>query len=162
MLKIDAFNIIATIVNLLVLFIAMRLLFFKPILNIIAKRQEEADKQFDEAAKKQEEADELKAQYESSLDNIEEEKRQVVQAARKDADDQYNKIVSEAENKADKIRQDAVDDAEKRKSQILKSAEKEIADMVVDAARKVVGTQSGADINVSLYNEFLDKAGDEQ
>ena len=162
MLKIDAFNIIATIVNLLVLFIALRLLFFKPILNIIAKRQEEADKQFDEAAKKQEEADELKAQYESSLDNIEEEKRQVVQAARKDADDQYNKIVSEAENKADKIRQDAVDDAEKRKSQILKSAEKEIADMVVDAARKVVGTQSGADINVSLYNEFLDKAGDEQ
>ncbi len=162
MLNINAFNIIATIVNLLILFIAMRLLFFKPILNIIAKRQEEADKQFDEAAKRQEEADELKAQYESSLENIEEEKKQVVQAARKDADEQYKKIVSEAEDKADKIRQDAVNEAENEKSQIMKAAEKEIADMVVDAARKVVGTQSGADIDASLYNQFLDKAGDEQ
>ena len=32
--------------------------------------------------------------------------------------------------------------------------------MVVDAATKVVGKQSGAEIDRSLYNEFLDKAGE--
>ena len=39
---------------------------------------------------------------------------------------------------------------------------REIADMVVDAAVKVVGKNSGADVDSSLYNEFLDKAGDKQ
>lgn len=52
--------------------------------------------------------------------------------------------------------------AENQKTQILKKAEKEIADMVVDAAVKVVGKNSGADVDSSLYNEFLDKAGDKQ
>ena len=36
---------------------------FKPVQKIIAARQAEADKQFDEAAAKQAEADGLKAQY---------------------------------------------------------------------------------------------------
>ena len=53
-------------------------------------------------------------------------------------------------------------EAENQKTQILKKAEKEIADMVVDAAVKVVGKNSGADVDSSLYNEFLDKAGDKQ
>lgn len=40
---------------------------FKPVQKIIAARQAEADKQFDEAAAKQAEADGLKAQYASQL-----------------------------------------------------------------------------------------------
>ena len=40
-----------------------------------------------------------------------------------------------------------------------KKAEKEIADMVVDAAAKVVAGNS-ADANSALYDTFLNKAGD--
>ena len=45
------------------------------------------------------------------------------------------------------------------KRQILKKAEKEIADMVVDAAAKVVASNS-KDTNAALYDTFLNKAGD--
>lgn len=160
MLRIDL-NLLWTIINLLVLFVAMKFLLFKPVQKIIAARQEEADRQFGEAAAKQAEADALKTQYTESLAGIEEEKKQTLQAARRDADTQYQKIVNDAENQARQIRQNAAFDAENQKAKILKSAEKEIADMVVNAATKVVGTQSGVDIDSSLYNEFLDKAGDE-
>ena len=51
------------------------------------------------------------------------------------------------------------DEAISQKEQILKKAEKEIADMVVDAAAKVVGSNS-ADTNAALYDTFLNKAGD--
>ena len=53
-------------------------------------------------------------------------------------------------------------EAESQKKRILKNTEKEIADMVVTAAQKVVGTQSGAKIDRSLYDEFLVKAGEKQ
>ena len=80
----------------------------------------------------------------------------------KKADAEYQRIVGDAESKAKQIKEDAAVEAENQKTQILKKAEKEIADMVVDAAVKVVGKNSGADVDSSLYNEFLDKAGDKQ
>ena len=162
MLKIDAFNIIEIIVNLLVLFVAVKLLFFKPILNIIAKRQEEADAQFDEAAKKQAEADALKEQYNNSLADIEEEKRREVAAARKEADEKGRKIVNDSREEAYKVQEKIVAEAKAEKDKIIKSAEKEIADMVVDATTKIVGSKSGAEIDSSLYDEFLGKAGDDK
>ena len=160
MLKIDAFNIIAIVINLLVLFVAIKLLFFKPILAIIAKRQEEADAQFDEAAKKQAEADELKSQYDTCLAGIEEEKRRVVSEARKEADAKGRKVVNDAREEAFKVQEKIVAEAKDERDKIIKSAEKDIADMVVDAATKIVGSKNGADIDSSLYDEFIGKAGE--
>ena len=160
MLKIDAFNIIAIVINLLVLFVAIKLLFFKPILAIIAKRQEEADAQFDEAAKKQAEADELKSQYDTCLAGIEEEKRRVVSEARKEADAKGRKVVNDAREEAFKVQEKIVAEAKAERDKIIKSAEKDIANMVVDAATKIVGSKNGADIDSSLYDEFIGKAGE--
>ena len=55
MLRLD-WNILFTVINLILLFIAMRVFLFKPVRKIIAARQEEADKQFAEAAASKEEA----------------------------------------------------------------------------------------------------------
>ena len=158
MLRLD-WNLLFTVINLLLLFVLMKIFLFKPVQKIIAARQAEADKQFDEAAAKQAEADGLKAQYAKSIASVEEEKSKAMQETMKKADAEYQRIVGDAESKAKQIKEDAAVEAENQKTQILK---KEIADMVVDAAVKVVGKNSGADVDSSLYNEFLDKAGDKQ
>ena len=78
---------------------------------------------------------------------------------RKTADEEYQRIVTDAHKTASQIKDDAEAEAISQKEQILKKAEKEIADMVVDAAAKVVGSNS-ADTNAALYDTFLNKAGD--
>ena len=161
MLRLD-WNLLFTVINLLLLFVLMKIFLFKPVQKIIAARQAEADKQFDEAAAKQAEADGIKAQYAKSIASVEEEKSKAMQETMKKADAEYQRIVGDAESKAKQIKEYAAVEAENQKTQILKKAEKEIADMVVDAAVKVVGKNSGADVDSSLYNEFLDKAGDKQ
>ena len=161
MLRLD-WNLLFTVINLLLLFVLMKIFLFKPVQKIIAARQAEADKQFDEAAAKQAEADGLKAQYAKSIASVEEEKSKAMQETMKKADAEYQRIVGDAESKAKQIKEDAAVEAENQKTLILKKDEKEIADMVVDAAVKVVGKNSGADVDSSLYNEFLDKAGDKQ
>lgn len=162
MLKIDPFNLICTIANLLILFAALKIFLFKPVQKIIAERQAQADAQLNEAAEKQAQADALKEQYNTSLANAEAEKKQILSTARKDADAQYQKIIDDAKTQARQIEENAVAEAESQKKRILKNTEKEIADMVVTAAQKVVGTQSGAKIDRSLYDEFLVKAGEKQ
>lgn len=49
MLQLDVWNVLFTIINLLILFVLMRIFLYKPVQKIIAKRQEEADRQFGEA-----------------------------------------------------------------------------------------------------------------
>ena len=159
MLRLD-WNILFTVINLILLFIAMRVFLFKPVRKIIAARQEEGAKQFAEAAACMEEAVKLKTQYTESLANAEKEKAQTLQTARKNADKEYQRIISDAESVAKQMKADAKAEAENQKTQILKKAEKEIADMVVDAAVKVVGEKSGSGTDHALYNEFIDKAGD--
>ena len=92
MLRLD-WNILFTVINLILLFIAMRVFLFKPVRKIIAARQEEADKQFAEAAASKEEAEKLKTQYTESLANAEKEKAQTLQTARKNADKEYQRII---------------------------------------------------------------------
>ncbi|MDD6402219.1 MAG: ATP synthase F0 subunit B [Lachnospiraceae bacterium] len=160
MLQLEFWNIALTVINLLILFVLMRIFLFKPVQKIIAKRQEEADKQFNEVKEKQNEADVLKSKYEEALSETETEKKKVLQEARKSADEEYQRIVKSARKEAEKIKIDAEADANSQKAQILKNAEKEIADMVIDATAKVVASEK-ATSNSAIYDRFLNKAGDE-
>ena len=99
MLRVD-WNLLLTIINLLLLFVLMRIFLFKPVQKIIAARQEEADRQFKEAGESKQAAEEARKQYEASLANAEEAKKQVLQEARQTADAEYKRIVSDAEKTA--------------------------------------------------------------
>ena len=161
MLKVDI-NLVFTIINLLVLFVAMRIFFFKPIKKIIEDRQAEADRQFEEAKEKQEQAEDLKNRYEASLAEAEMEKKKILAKTRKDADAEYQKILKDAQDAADDVVSSAVSKAESQKEQILKSAKSEIASMVVDAASKVVCGAGNADADSALYDKFLNEAGEKE
>mgnify|MGYP000785194576 CR=1 FL=1 len=77
MLRVD-WNLLLTIINLLLLFVMMRIFLFKPVQKIIAARQAEADRQFKEADESKQAAEEARKQYEASLANAEETKKQAV------------------------------------------------------------------------------------
>ena len=160
MLRID-FNLIFTVINILLLFGGLWLVLFKPVRKILDERQAEADREYDDAKKKQAEADAAKEQYDASLAEIDQTRKETLDEARKKADDEYQRIIGHAEAQAKDITDRAQTEAENQKKKILKSAEEQIADMVVEAAGKVAGTAEGADFDLSLYDEFLSKkAGD--
>ena len=162
MLRIDI-NLIFTVINILILAVAMRFLLFKPVKDIIAKRKEEADQEYEKAIATQKEADALRQQYDDSLRQLEEERKETLRTARRNADAEYQRIVGSAEEKAASIKSDAQIQAESTRQQVLKRAEREIADMVLEAATKITGDATeGKQINSALYDEFLSKAGDRQ
>ena len=160
MLRID-YNLIFTVINILVLFGGLWFVLFKPVRKILDERQAEADREYNEAKEKQAEADALKEQYDASMATLEEDRRQVLSEARTKADSEYQRIVGHAEDQAREITDRAVAEAENQKKKILKSAEEEIADMVVTAAGKVAGSAGGADFDRALYDDFLAKKAED-
>ncbi len=161
MLRID-FNLIFTVINILVLFGGLWLVLFKPVRKILDERQAEADREYDDAKQKQAEADAAKEQYDASLAEIDQTRKDTLDEARKKADEEYQRIIGHAQAQAKDITDRATTEAENQKKKILKSANEQIADMVVEAAGKVAGSAEGADFDRSLYDEFLSKkAGDD-
>lgn len=157
MLKID-FGLVYTAINLLVLYILLKLFLFKPIHKVLEERQRRIDQSFAEADEAKASAEALERQHSDSLQGIEEEKRQVMAEARKKASAEYDRIVDSANTKAAGIVEKAKTEAAAQKEDMLQKARGEITELVVNATARVAGVSSEGDS--SLYDDFLKKAGE--
>ena len=158
MLKLDLWNIVFTVINLLVLYFAMSKFLIGPVTAIMEKRKELIDGQLEHAAKTEEEALQLKADYEKDLSSAKEESRAIVEKARNDGKAEYDRIVKEADEKASEIISKANKTIELERQKTLQDMESEIAGLALAAAAKIMNDKQ--DDNTALYNKFLAKAGD--
>lgn len=159
MLKIDI-NLLFTVINLLLLFVVVRVFLFNPIKKVMAKRQEEFDKQYTDAQATTDKANELKKKYEDSLNNVDEEKSAIMNEARMKASEEHDRIVADAQKEAARIIETARKAAAIEKEKTIKDAKEQIADLVVAATAKVVASGQGEDADRELYNQFLAKTGE--
>ena len=160
MLSVSYWNLLFTVINLLILFVLLKLFLFKPVGKIIAKRQQEIDEQLSDADTQKAEAAALKEQYEASVQALEAEKDQRRADAQKAATEEYDRIVADAQGQADEIITEAKAEAETEKAKILRQAESDITDMLLAATSKVAAAHCGEESDRRLYDEFLTKAGD--
>lgn len=160
MLKFD-WNILWTFINLIIFFVLMKVFLFKPIKKTLDKRKELIDKQFKDADDAQKQADELKAQYQSELEDVEQEKKQILVDARADAKKEYNKIIDRAQGDADRIKSDARAAAEFETLKARRAVKEELAALAMETAEKVIGESVSPELDSDLYDKFLNESSDE-
>ncbi|MGN1123359.1 MAG: F0F1 ATP synthase subunit B [Eubacterium sp.] len=159
MLKFD-WNILFTLINLVIFYFLIRRFLFKPILNAMDKRREMIDKQFKEADEAKSQAQELKNEYEAQLDGVENEKKQIISDARKNAKQEYNKILDKAQADADKLKADAKRSSDLACEKAKLAVKEEIASLAMEAAQKVVESSTSPQTDSDLYDEFLNESSD--
>lgn len=160
MLNVSPWNLLFIVVNLLVLLALMKKFLYKPVLNIIAKRQELIDSQFAQAQASQEEAKQLKEEYEGCLADAKAQQGSILKEAKVQAGIEYDKILAEADEKAKQMIEDAKKVSLYEKEKAIKDAESEIAKLAVAAASKIVSQASDEKNDYVIYEEFLKKAGE--
>ena len=84
MLRLD-WNLLFTVINLLILYVLMKRFLFKPVNEILEKRQREEDARLSAAEEAKNSALKSKEEYEASIKNAEQEKAQIVTKAREEA-----------------------------------------------------------------------------
>ena len=152
MLRLDI-NLVFTIINLIVLFVLMRIFLFKPVNNIIAKREEAIRKQFDDADAVRKEAENLKTEYEASLAGAKDESARLIT-------EEYDRIVKSADEEVNNKIQKAQETIEEEKQKTMRNMQSEIQELVVAAATKVVGSQVQAGDSSRLYDDFIAEMGE--
>lgn len=159
-LKLDVWNLIFTVVNLIVLYLLLRKFLIGPVTKIMEQRKAIIEEGLASARTTQLEADELKRQYELQLGTAQEESDKIINRAKADARAAYDKVVTEADQQAGKVLADARKNIEIERAKAIREMESEIAELALDAAVKIAGKGTKDADNLALYDEFLVKAGE--
>ncbi len=161
MLKFDI-NIVFAIVNLLIFFVFIRLVLFKPIMRTMEKRRELIQKQFDDAEEAKSDAEKLKEEYQYRLEGVEEEQKNMIAKAQENAKQEYDKILERARTDADRVKNDARKSAQIESEKARLAVKEEIAQIAMETAEKVVGKSAGAQTDSDIYNKFLNESSEEE
>lgn len=158
MLKLG-WDLVFTIINLVVLFLLLRKFLYKPVMNIMEQRQELIDNQFKSAKEAEDKANELKEQWKENMSTVEAEKAKILDNANIKAKEEYDRIISRANAEASSIITTANKKIEAEREKTLRDVESQVASIAMLAAAKIVNEQGKNLNNSSIYDDFL--AGNE-
>ncbi len=159
MLRLD-WNLVFTIINVIVLYLLLKKFLFKPVLSIMEKREQMIQGSIASARNQEGQAQELKEQYEQALASAKDESAQIVEKARVNARKEYERIVADADAEAKKLVAQAKKDVELDKEKARQEVQTEVAGLAMAAVSRIIGENSSAGSDSALYNQFLKKAGE--
>lgn len=159
MLNINIWDILWTVINLLVFYFLLRKFLFRPVLNMLDRREQMIKDDFDKAKKAADEAEELKARYESELNNAHAEAAKIASTAKKRAEQDSAEIIADAREEAASMISDAQKTIERDRAAAVEQAKSEIADLAVMAASKVLEKNIDEESNVRFAEQVLAEVG---
>ncbi|MEG0769439.1 MAG: F0F1 ATP synthase subunit B [Ruthenibacterium sp.] len=151
---------IFTICNLLVLTLGVKHFLFRPVQNILAKRQAELDAHYDEAEKAETSAKEMKTEYEQRLATAKEEATEIVKTATARAAQRSDELVSNARSEAATMKSKAEDEIERERRKAAGELKGDIAGIALAIAGKVVEKELDPAVHKTLIDSFIDGVGD--
>ena len=159
MLKLD-WNLLWTIVNLIILFLLLKKFLFGPVCKMMDEREAKIKADLDGAAQAKESALKMKSDYEASIGDARSEALEITNAAKKRAEQEAENIIADAQSQSARILKDAEKSAEKERANAIISAQAEIASLAVLAAQRVGADSGNADKDMAAAEEFLNEVGE--
>ena len=161
-ISVNLWQILISLLNLLILFLLFKRFLFKPVNNMLAKRQSEIDSRYDAADEAKRLAEEDKLLWDEKIGTVKEETDVMIKKAQDSARRQSESIVAKAKEQADGI----IRQAETQASLELKKAEDDIKREIVEVstalANKLLEREINIDDHRDLIDSFIEKIGEEQ
>jgi F-type H+-transporting ATPase subunit b len=145
--------------NLLILYLFLRKILFRPIKNMIDSRQAEVDGMYSEAEKAKESAEAMKSEYEEKLSSAKEESETILRSAQRRAALKEEEILAEARVEASRVVQRANEEVELEKKRILNEVKDEVTGMAIDIASAVIERDVSEDEHRKLIDGFINGVG---
>ena len=146
--------------NLLILYLFLKKLLFKPVKNMIDSRQKEVDDMYSNAEAAETDARAMKSEYESKLSHAEEESEEILRTAQRRALLKEEEILKEASVEATRIRDRASEEIELEKKRMLSEIKDEVSGMAVDIASALIGREVSGKEHEQFIDKFIDELGE--
>ena len=161
-ISVNLWQILASLLNLTILFLIIKHFLFKPVTKMIAKRQQEIADEYSEVENANREAQEAREKLEAELSTAKVRAEGIIKDAADTANTRGERIVAEARSEAEGIIRQAKTAAE----QELRSAEAAIKGEIVGVSAVLAEKLLEREINVRDHAQFIDsfieKIGEEE
>ena len=148
-------NIGIQLFNACVLAVALRFILYKPVQRFMKKRADAIKNQMSAAEESAAKADELKALYERKLDDLEQERYNVLDSAKAQAEAMSGKMIDEAKNEIADMKTLAENDIKKEREQAEDEMKRYIIDVASYMAEKFVAHSIDESVQNKLFEESL-------
>ena len=159
-ISIAPWTIIFQILNLLLLMVLFKKYLFKPVTEILEKRQAEIEGHYQEAQQAETDAKAMKADYESKMAGARQEADRVIKTATESANAMSASIVEDARTQADQLKRRAQTEIDLERRRAFDEGKGELSRIALDIASQVIEREVNEKDHEAFINEFIKNVGE--
>jgi len=148
-------GIIIQLINVGMLAFFLSKILYNPVRNYMANRAARIQDQISAAEKDKADANEMKALYESKVKEINKERDEILETARKQAAERSKQLLAEAKAEADSLKARAAHEIDVEKKRAMDSVKEAIIDISSAMATRVVKHTITRETQEQLFNEAM-------
>lgn len=156
-LGVDWKLLIANAITFFIVLWVLRRFAYKPLMNVMEKRQTTIGAGLDAAKRSQEELTSIQHEKQRILEETKTEALSILQATQADAQQLRQQLLDQAHADAAVVTERTKAELERQRRQMIDAAKGELADLVVEATKKVVGEQLDEKLQKKLAEQALQK-----
>ena len=159
-ISIAPWTIIFQILNLLLLMVLFKKYLFKPVTEILEKRQAEIEGHYQEAQQAETDAKAMKADYESKMAGARQEADRVIKTATESANAMSASIIEDARTQADQLKRRAQTEIDLERRRAFDEVKGELSGIALDIASQVIEREVNEKDHEAFINEFIKNVGE--
>lgn len=149
-----------TFANLVILYLFLKKLLFKPVKDMIDSRQKEIDDLYADANQSKSDAQQLKTEYEARLAAANAEREEILKVANRKAQLRQEQILKEARDQAAQTLRRADEQIEMEKKRAMNEIKDDVSVMAVDIASAVLARNIKREEQSELIDSFIERLGE--
>ena len=157
--SLNGYNFILVALNLIILYVILRKILFKPVTEFMEKRTQSIKDSIDDAEKQKKEALEMKQSYEAQLREAKIKGETIINEAIEKAGRASDEIIMNARKEASLLKDAAREETEHEREQMLRDIHNQVVELVVAVSSKVLDANYNTTKNQQLIEEFLGEEG---
>ena len=155
-------DLIINIINIVVLFIIVKALVYKPVKKFLDERTQRVENNVKLSEEKLAEAQDTVNKRDSIIKSGEIRANEIISEAEDTARNNANSIIAQANKTAEQIIEKSRQNAEYERETMLDSAKGEIAQLALDISKQILRREVNADDNKKIIDGFFAKDGEKQ
>ncbi len=160
-ISVNIWQILISLLNLVLLFLILKKFLFKPVKKMLAKRKEDLDAQYENAQKAEDEAEEHRQKWEEKLQTADDQANEIIEKATENAKRHGERIVEEAQDKAEGIIRVAKNEADLERRKAKEDVKREIVEVSGALAEKMLEREINTQDHHALIESFIEEIGED-
>ncbi|MCL2125147.1 MAG: F0F1 ATP synthase subunit B [Oscillospiraceae bacterium] len=148
-------DILIALINIIVLFILLRLILWKPVNRYLSARSERVSSELANVDKIRDEATSLRSEYENKLEDAETRSLDIMRSSQAKASEDAAEILKDARDKSEIMLREARERIAEEKERAIVNSRHEVAQLATDLAARILKREVSESDTKNIVEEFF-------